>query len=321
MLRTADITALQADPAMQLRAQQGLVTALADWQAKPQVARVLGGFARYAAGAPLAEVCELGALFGGGGKAALTLVAPLVTAFAAALKDQPLGVVPLRHFHDGVLSSLMLARHDEATLTLVAIDGPGLTARPAPTSVGFAPADEWEIVLAGRGRGRLVERRGESLTTHTLDLAPGMALGREAEREALIFDRIDGALLLLRLQRRRDVSLPKREFALDDGCLLHQASASPRESRHEIAVSLLGKMKRADAAPLLAELASDQTHGDSLRWQALRECLGLDTRTGFWTLSAIARAGADPLSVPAGAMRAQLLEAYPQLAEVELCPV
>jgi hypothetical protein len=197
----------------------------------------------------------------------------------------------------------------------------GLAARPAAASVGFAPAEEWEIVLGGTGRGRLVERRGEVLTTHDLDLAPGLALGREADREALIFDRIDGALLLLRLQRRRDMMMPKREFALDDGRLLHQASASPRESRHEIAVALLGKMGRADSAPLLAEIARDESHGDSLRWQAIRECLGLDTRTGFWTLSAIARAGADPLSVPAGALRAQLLETYPQLAEVELCPV
>ncbi|MCW1403938.1 hypothetical protein OKA06_17080 [Novosphingobium sp. MW5] len=31
----------------------------------------------------------------------------------------------------------------------------------------------------------------------------------------------------------------------------------------------------------------------SLRWQALRECLALDTRTGFWTLTAIARSGED----------------------------
>ncbi|MEP6867709.1 MAG: hypothetical protein ABJA20_04270 [Novosphingobium sp.] len=321
VFQTTDIAALKADPGRQSRAQQGLVAALADWQAKPGVAQVLSGFARYAAGAPLAEVADLGALFGGNARASLALVAPLVSAFAAALKEQPLGVVPLRHFTDGVLSSLMLAHEGEAMLTLVAIDGSGLAARPAPTSVGFAPADEWEIVLAGRGSGRLIERRGEVLTTHELELAPGLALGREAEREALIFDQIDGALLLLRLQRRRDLMLPKREFALDDGRLLHQASASPRESRHEIAVALLGKMKRADAGPLLAEIARDESHGDSLRWQALRECLGLDTRTGFWTLSAIARAGADPLSVPAGALRAQLLEAYPALAEVKLCPV
>ena len=146
-----------------------------------------------------------------------------------------------------------------------------------------------------------------------------VAVTGEAGREALLFDQVDGALLMLRLQRRHDLMQPKRAYALEGGALLHQASATPRESRHEVAVALLGKMGRIDAAPLLAEIARDETHGASLRWQALRECLGLDTKSGFWTLTAIARAGADPLAVPAGALRAQLLEAYPQLAEVELC--
>jgi hypothetical protein len=214
----------------------------------------------------------------------------------------------------------MLAREGDCLLTLVAIDGAGLASRPQPRSAGFAPAEEWEVVIAGTGKARLVERCGDRIATHGLDLSPGLALGRDGAREALIFDAVDGSLLMLRLQRRHDLMQPKLEISLEDGSVLHRASATPAESRLEIAVAVLGRMGRADAAPVLAEIARDESHGDSLRWQALRECLGLDTRTGFWTLTVIARAGSDPLAIPAGALRAQLLEAYPQLAEVEACP-
>jgi len=316
-----EIAALQADPGLQACAQTGLATALAAWQREDAAAAVLADFARYAAHEPLQALPALAALFGDSVDPASRLVAPLIAGFCNTLDRQPFGIVPLRHFTDGVTSSLLLAREGEALLTLVAIDGAGLAARPAPTAVCFGHAEEWEVVIAGVGHGRLVERRGEQIIAHPIALAPGLALGREAAREALIFDQIDGALLVLRLQRHEQSTLPKREFALSDGRLLRQASASNRESRLEMAVALLGRMGRADAAPQLAEIARDESHGDALRWQALRECLSLDTATGFWTLTAIARAGADPLAVPAGALRAQLLETYPQLAEVELCHV
>lgn len=316
-----EIAALQAEPALQVRAQVGLTAALASWQESEEAKPVLAGFSRYARGAPLAEQRALACLFGEDAAQAALLVAPLIAAFAQALSQQPLGIVPLRHFTDGVMSSLMLAREGDCLLTLVAIDGPGLASRAKPRSAGFAPAEEWEVVIAGSGKARLVERCGDRVATHRLDLAPGLALGRNGACEALIFDEVDGALLLLRLQRRQDLMQPKLEVSLDDGAVLHRASATPRESRHEIAVALLGRMGRRDAAPLLAEIARDENHGDSLRWQALRECLGLDTQTGFWTLTAIARAGSDPLAIPAGALRAQLLETYPQLAEVVPCPV
>ena len=314
-----EITALQADPGRQVCAQQGLTTALAAWQVQPRVAGVLDCFSRYAKGAALPEAAELAALFSEDSALARSRAAPLVSAFARALVLEPFGIVPLRHFTDGVMSSLILAREGEAMLTLVAIDGPGLARRPAPRSVCFAPAEEWEVVIAGSGKGRLVERSGERIIAHDLELAPGLALGREAGREALLFDQVDSALLMLRLQRRHDLMQPKREYALEGGALLHQASATPLESRQEIAVALLGRMGRKDSAPLLSEIARDESLGDSLRWQALRECLAMDTRAGFWTLTSIARAGADPLAVPAGSLRAQLLESYPQLAEVELC--
>ena len=42
--------------------------------------------------------------------------------------------------------------------------------------------------------------------------------------------------------------------------------------------------------------------------------------SAFAALTALARRSDDPLCGPAGALRAQLIEAYPQLAGVAPCP-
>jgi hypothetical protein len=322
MKSSPGIAALQADPGLQRAAQQGLVSALADWQAGPRVSSVLEQFARYAAGCDLADAGPLAELFGGNqAQAARTFIAPLIAAWTAALTRQPFGIATLRHVAGKVSSSLLLAAERDAILTLVALDGAALAAAPAASSASFASGEVWEVIIAGSGQGHLIERNGETLTQHAIDLEPGLSLGRNSDREALLIDRVEGTLVLLRLQRRNNNTEPRREFALDDGRLLRQASASPAESRHEVAVTLLGRMGRKDAVPVLAELARDESHGTSLRWQAMRECLGLDSRTGFCTLSEIARGDGDPLALPAGALRAQLLETYPQLAEIDLCRV
>lgn len=87
-------------------------------------------------------------------------------------------------------------------------------------------------------------------------------------------------------------------------------------------MGLLARMRRQDAAPAMAEIARGQG-SDHLRWQALRNCLALDTAQGFSALTAIAANPADALARPAGALRAQLLEAHPQLTglEADPCPV
>ena len=73
------------------------------------------------------------------------------------------------------------------------------------------------------------------------------------------------------------------------------------------------------AAPLLAAMAQEQA-GQSLRWQSLKECLGLDTAIGFSALSAIAADQDDALASPAGALKSQLLETYPVLQGLLECP-
>jgi hypothetical protein len=129
---------------------------------------------------------------------------------------------------------------------------------------------------------------------------------------------VEGCLVTLRLQRRLRNAGPTREFRLTDGELVHQAAGNVRDSRIEVMMALAGRMGRKDAAPLLAEIVREEGSA-ALRWQALRECLALDTRVGFTTLCAIARSPSDELAPPAGALRSQLIEAHPQLADLEPC--
>jgi hypothetical protein len=130
---------------------------------------------------------------------------------------------------------------------------------------------------------------------------------------------VERHLVALRLVRTAAEPGPSREYDLADGALLRQSAGDLRASRHEMMLSLLGRMGRAEAAPLMAAVATEPG-GDSLRWQALRECLALDTATGFRALSAVARESDDPLAGSAGALRAQLVEAHPQLRDLEAGP-
>jgi len=316
-----EIRALIARPALLEAAQEHHRAAFADWQASPGAGGVLDAFAAFARGADLGRCAPLAALFAGSGRAALDFAAGLAEALLPAIAAEPFGHVPLRHQASPASATLLLAQEAGASLTLVTVAGRALAKMAAPRSVAFAPAEEWDVVIAGTGEGRLVERCADgTLAHHRLELAPGLALGRDVEREALLVDRVPASLVLLRLNRRRSGATPVREHDLASGQLIHQAASDPRESRMELAIALLGRMGRADAAPQLAGIAVEAGRGDSLRWQALRECLGLDTAAGFLALTTLARSPDDPLAVPAGALRAQLLEQYPVLAELEPCP-
>jgi len=315
-----EIRALLADPSLLDRAQAHHDAAHAAWQAQPGTAAVLEAFAAFASGADLAVCGALAALFGEDGAGA-HFAASLTTALLPAIAAERFGHVPLRHQATPASATLLLAQEAAATLTLVVIAGPALARMPAPRSAAFAPSEEHDLVLAGTGEGRLVERRADdSLVQHPLRFAPGLALGRDVEREALLVDRVPGTMVLMRLSRRRAGVVPVREYELAGGRLIHQAASDPRESRMELAMALLGRMRRSDAAPTLAAIALEPGRGDSLRWQALRECLGLDTAAGFRALTTLARSDADPLAIPAGALRAQLVEQYPVLSELEPCP-
>jgi len=311
------IAALQADRGPQRRAQSAMFAACAAWRTDPGVTAAFAEMERFGAGAPLEACPALEALFTGP-DAAPALAEALCRHFAEALPAEPFGHPPFRHSFDGALATLVLARSGRAQLILQARE-PG---EAAFTSVSFSDALRYEAVLAGAARARIVRRTlgpaAESRPFHTeaLELAPGTRLALDRASEALQVLATHRRLVSLRLQRSAAEPEPSREHDLATGALIHQAAGNVRTSRQEMMLALLGRMEVGKAAPLMAEMALEE--GDaSLRWQALRECLALDTGTGFAALVAIARRAGDPLAAPAGALRAQLVEAHPPLLALE----
>ena len=325
-----DIAALRGDDAPQRGAQAALIRVAGAWRKGRQVAEVLGDLHAFATCRSLAECGALSALFDEESDAAARLAGDFVSLFTAALSTQPLGHVPFRHFTDGTVSTLLLARSGAVTLSLVATDGDGLAARPDPVTVDFSPSEVWERVLAGNAVAELVEcrpvdarhgpDREAQLHRKPIVLAPGRIICRAASRQALLLRTVEGRLVTLRLQRRRPEAGPTREYRLDDGRLVHQATGTPQESRTELVMALVARMGRADAAPHIAAIAQAEDGAAGLRWQALRECLALDTASGFAALSTIARRTGDPLAAAAGALRSQLVETHPVLEELVSCP-
>lgn len=324
MILHPDLRALRGDATPQRHAQAAMIAAAARWRASPVTAPVLADLDAFATCRDLAECPALAALFEEGDPAALALAGEFAALAADALARDPLGHVAFRHFTDGTISTLLLARKGNVTLALIAIDGEGLKTAPAPTTADFGPFETWERVLAGTGMAELVERRssgehGADLRRRAVALAPGKVICGDAERQAVMVRAVDGCLVSLRLQRRRRGAGLSREYRLADGALVHQAAGNPRDSRIELMLALLGRMGRADAAPLAATIAT-APGSTALRWQALRECLALDTAAGFAALTAVARCAEDELAPAAGALRSQLIEAHPQLAEIAPCP-
>jgi len=319
-----DLRALRSDDTPQRDAQAALFRAVKAWRERPHVAALLADLSAFAENGPLADCPALGALFKAHSLDAVELAEEFSRAISNALMGSPLGHVPLRHFTDGTISTLLLARSGNVTLSLIALDGDGLAARPDPVTVDFSPSEVWECVLAGEARAERIERMftGEKealLDRRRVSLCPGDVVARDASREALLVRQVEGRLVTLRLQRRQENAGTTREYNLADGKLVYQAAGNPQDSRTELMMALLGRMKREDAAPVFARIAQEPGTA-SLRWQALRECLALDTAAGFGALTAIARASGDELAPSAGALRAQLIEAHPMLEKVSVCP-
>ena len=292
-----------------------------DWRKQPGAAEAMAELEAYGAGAAFAGCPQLISMFASSGKA-MALVAALFERLCDAVRDNPIGHPPFRHGFDGVASTLLLARSRRAQLLLQARE-PGEHSYDCAT---FSDAERRDMVLAGSGRARRIRIDGPvgervTLLSDTLPMHGGVHLAQELSRECLLIESVETRLVTLRLMRVAAQPEPGREYALSDGRLLHMSAGDLVTSHRASMVALLGRMGRTDAAPVLAEMAC--ADGDSsLRWQAMRECLALDTEAGFAALTRVAQEFGDPLAHEAGALRAQLVETYPQLAQMEdaSCP-
>jgi len=289
--------------------QQALARVLKTCRAEPAVAPVLAAIKRFGKGAPLERCDALAGLFDGESDRALIFVGRMVSAVVAGLDAHPLGQVPVAHGRRDMAPALILAQSGTARLTLAAIDGGALALAPAARTARFPAHESWLRVLAGSAEAEHIVRRDGAdgramLHSALVSLGPGSVFHRYGPREALHMRRVDGAMVVLRLERALPHVGPLQEHSLPDGALVHRSAASPADSRAELVATLLGGMERHDAVPALVEIVRDDGAADTLRWQALRQVGMLDGEMGRALLAQIAEAGDDPLSSPARALRA-----------------
>jgi hypothetical protein len=303
------IAALRADPGLQRQAQAATIASCAAWSAEPAAAAALAELERFGAGAPLEACASLEAMFT---EAAGELVGSLCARMSETLTAGPFGHPLFRHGFDGSASTLLLARAGRAQLILHARE-PGAYEFARGS---FSHAVRFEAVLAGEAQARIVRRLPAGFAHERISLRAGARLALDLSSEVLQLVEVSRRLVSLRLHRFAAEPQPTRDYSLENGKLLHQSSGDLASSRREMMLAVLGRMKCAHAAPVMAAMAREPGEA-SQRWQALRECLALDTATGFRALLAVARAPDDPLSAAAGALRGQLVEAHPQLLALE----
>jgi hypothetical protein len=292
--------------------------AIEAWRAEPDAAAMLADFVRFGDGAGL-ELCPaLEGVFTRTGLAE-ALMTTLIGHFCRAIAANPLGHPPFRNGFDGRASTMLLGKAGRAQLVLQAREPGAYKA----TAASFTDMLRFDAVLAGQAQARIIRIHGPDelvgFSEESITLERGVRLAFDCNRETLMTEVVEKRLVTLRLLQTAECPAPGREYNRRSGELLHQSAGSLSSSRREMMAALLGRMGRTEAAPVLAQMALTEPE-QSLRWQALRECLALDAEEGFATLSAVAANPADSLAYPAGALRAQLLETYPELAALETAP-
>lgn len=309
---------MQVDPAIALlrsqRAPQRRVdAALALWQAQEPAAGVLADLAAYGAGAALDGLAALSAVLVAPAKAE-ALVQGLMAPLIEALQAEPLAQLPFGTSAMPGLARIRMAQSGRAALTLSAF-----APRPAAParSVLFEDGEAHEIVLAGAASAALYQLTGDGLAETRIDCRPATRMIRKDGRSARQILAVAQPLLVLQLTREAADPGPAREYALPGGALLKTISGSKRASQQMMALAVLGALEHRPALAAMADLASNRAADRDLRWEALRQVLGLDAAAGIALLTRLAANDGDALAGPAAKLRRDLLAAQPALAMLE----
>ncbi|MFN3864501.1 MAG: hypothetical protein ACK4RT_09505 [Erythrobacter sp.] len=293
--------------------QPNLDAALARWRDSLSARAMRAGLAAYGADAPLDAVPALARLLRDSA-AASALVQEFIAPVMAALAAEPLAQLPLGHSAAPGIARIRLADSGRASLALAAY---ARAAHRQPGSVLFEDGEAHEIVIAGAGQA-LCHRLGtQGLESRALTCTPGTRLTRGGASEARQFVAVARPLLVLQLVREAVSPAPSREISLPDGALLQSISGSKHASQQMIALGVLGALEHRPALEPMERLARDRQATRDLRWEALRQVLGLDTRRGMALLAELAARETDPLAAPAAQLRRNLLAAQPELANLE----
>jgi hypothetical protein len=309
---------MQVDPAIASlrshRAPQPCVdAALALWQRCEPAAGVLADLAAYGAGAALDDLAALSAVVNDCGPAH-ALVQGLIVPVMEALRAEPLAQLPFGTSAMPGLARIRLAASGRAALTLAAF----APRPPAPArSVLFEDGEAHEIVLAGSASAALYRLSGDAIAATCIACHPATRMIRKDGRSARHILAVAQPLLVLQLTREAAAPGPAHEHALPGGALLKTISGSKRASQQMMALAVLGALEHRPALAAMEHLACNRSAERDLRWEALRQVLGLDTAAGMALLVRLAGQSDDALAGPAARLRCDLLAAQPALAMLE----
>jgi hypothetical protein len=293
--------------------QPQIDAALAAWRARPEVAAALMELAAYGTGAPLAGGSALGCLLADHA-AALRFAGGLIDPLIEASRAEPLAQLPLGFSAKSGLARIRLAQSGRATLSLAVF---ARRAGVRPASVLLEDGEAQELVLAGAGEAVSYRICTDGLSNVTVACAPGTRITRKGASEARQIVAVTQPLLVLQLAREAAAPVPSREVAVPGGQLLQTISACKRTSQQMMALGVLGALAHRPALMAMEQLARDTAAQRDLRWEALRQVLGLDTARGYALLAHLTAQRGDALAEPAARLQRDLLAAYPELATPE----
>lgn len=312
------IAALRGSPTPQRCAAQADAETIAQvksrWMSQSGVKAVQADLRRYARGAALEDCQELAALIRGHARAK-RFVNGICTRIIAALTAQPLCEVPFRYTVSRGLSTLQLLQEGTAKLTVSAYEP--VADIQVPDSAMFADRDTVEMVVSGSAQGAFhsVDDDGKLNTTST-PWGAGDCIEARPLCEARQIISVETPLVMLQLVREPKSPAPTREVSLNDGRVLRAASGDKSASRAVMALGVLGALGDAPALDAMGQTARNRAEDAQVRWEAVRQILGMDARLGMAMLCELSACPADPLSAEAGGLKQRLLTSQPELRQI-----
>ena len=309
------LATLRADPVSQRRNRQIMEEAHLEWLKSDQMRAFASELAQYSAGTGLEGLPDLASVLNTKARA-VQLANSFIERFTEACKAAPLAEFPLRHTSSEGFARLQLLQQGRASLSLCAYEQ--LEKPYQPESVHFADRETHEIVISGSARivrHELTKHADEpaQLASQDLEWSAGSTGCYPPGSAARHFARVGPSLLLLQLSRSPEAPGPTREYRLCDGQLVQESSGDKRASEQQMALAVLGALGQCRSCKPMAEFALCSANEDNARWEAVRQLLAIDTRSGFALLQTLAKRADDPLSGAARDLTAKLLELHPQL--------
>jgi len=227
-----------------------------------------------------------------------------------------LGEAPFRFRVSHGLATLQLLTSKGATLSLAVYEPLGGGSNPSETAL-FCDRAVDEIVIAGQAKARHHAIMAEGMVkSDTIELRPGDTLGLRPLIEMREIVDVERSLVILQLTREPDRPRPTRKVDLQTGAILRIASGDKSASQSVMALSVLGAMKSYGALDVMERTALNAEENLEVRWEAVRQTLGLGAVRGVAVLQNLAKRADDPLRQPAVNLLKQVLTAQPDLSRL-----